>query len=83
MKPKSQLSALEFFQHTLGNKLRGLECSDCLALFMWSLEEEACFLFGQFPELSSYDIYIALSKNYSPGAFDVFREIISVKCSFF
>lgn len=83
MKPKSQPSALEFFQQTLGNKLRGLECSDCLALFMWSLEEEACFLFGQFPEFSSCNIYIALSKNYSPGAFDVFREIISVKCSFF
>lgn len=61
MKPKSQPSALEFFQQTLGNKLRGLECSDCLALFMRSLEAEACFLFGQFPEFSSCNIYIALS----------------------
>ena len=60
MKSKSQLSALEFFQQTLGNKLRGLECSDCLALFMWSLEEEACFLFGQFPDLSVCNIYSSL-----------------------
>lgn len=55
-----------------GNRLARLGCSNCPALFTWSLEEEACFPFGQFPELSSCNVYSIPSKNYSPGAFDVF-----------
>ena len=63
---------------TLGNKQTRLECSDYPALFTWSLKEEACFPFGQFPELSSCNIYIASPLKITHLGLSMFFERLSV-----